>query len=160
MERIISLNKATELSQTLKKEGKAVALTGGCFDILHVGHITLFQKAKDSADVVFVFLESDEKITQLKGEGKPIHTQKERAFVLSELRSIDYIIPLPFFKDNEKYDTAVETIHPTVLVTTKGDKYIAHKKRQAKKIDAKIVFAAFQENVSTTKIADILRKEL
>lgn len=160
MNRIISLNKAKIISHNLQKSGKTVALTGGCFDILHIGHLSLFQKAKKIADTVFVFLESDEKIQHLKGHDKPIHQQPDRAALLSELRSIDYIIPLPFFETNDRYDTAVNDIHPNFLVTTKGDTSIIHKKRQAKAVGAQIVYASFTPNISTTKIADILRREL
>ena len=160
MKRIINLNKAKKLSDDIQRSGKTVALTGGCFDILHIGHLSLFQKAKKSADTVFVFLESDEKIQHLKGHDKPIHQQHDRAALLSELRSIDYIIPLPFFETNDKYDAAVNAIHPNFLVTTKGDTSIIHKKRQAEAIGAQIVYAPFTPNISTTKIADILRKEL
>lgn len=160
MKRVISLKIAQKISEELQEESKTIALTGGCFDILHIGHVTLFEKAKATADTVFVFVESDEKIKQIKGIQKPIHSQKDRTEMLSQLRNIDYVIPLPFFRTNDLYDKAVKVIHPNFLVTTKGDAQIIHKKRQAKKVNAKIVYANFKPNSSTTKLAEILRKEL
>lgn len=145
----------------IRKQKKKIVLVGGCFDILHLGHMRLFQHAKEKGDVLAVMLESDKKIEQTKGINRPIHSQKERAEMLSGIRYIDYIIPLPFIADNEIYDTIVQQIHPDIIVTTEGDVAIIHKKRQAQKIGAQIALVNKPlQHISTTNILSLLQKEL
>lgn len=75
----------------LKKNGKKVAFTNGCFDILHYGHIKYLEDAKRLADVLVVGLNSDGSIKRIKGNGRPINTQADRARVLAGLSAIDYV---------------------------------------------------------------------
>src|SRR5438552_12737795 len=103
MKNIVDIKHAIEISKTLKKESKQIVLAGGCFDILHPGHIQFLQQAKTTGDVLFVLLESDKKITQLKGDQRPLHTQEERAAMLIALRFVDYVILLPYFSENIQY---------------------------------------------------------
>ena len=65
-------------------------LVGGCFDVLHLGHIKFLQAAKKIGDILFVFVESDENVKKIKGEARPINNQTERArsFVLDTLRRL------------------------------------------------------------------------
>ncbi len=67
MNKIISTEQAIKLSEKIRNEGKTIALAGGCFDILHIGHIEYLANAKKHGDVLFVFLESDENIKKIKG---------------------------------------------------------------------------------------------
>ncbi len=85
--------------ETLKKilarareEGKKIVWTNGCFDILHVGHITYLQRAAEQGDILVVGLNSDESVTRVKGPSRPIIPEEERALVLSALECVDYII--------------------------------------------------------------------
>ncbi|OPZ89235.1 MAG: Bifunctional protein HldE [Firmicutes bacterium ADurb.Bin419] len=71
--------------------GHTIVFTNGCFDIVHTGHIRLFEQAKKLGDIVVVGLNSDESVKLLKGEGHPIHTEQERAYVLGSIQYIDYI---------------------------------------------------------------------
>ena len=79
MNKIINVNDAIELAQKLNKENKKIVITGGCFDILHIGHIKLFDESKKKGDFLFVLLENDNSVRKLKGEGRPINPQIERA---------------------------------------------------------------------------------
>lgn len=160
MERIISLKKAIEISKKLQKEGKSISLTGGCFDILHLGHLALFEKSRKMGDVVFVLLESDKKIKELKGADKPFHTQKERALLLSSLRDVDYVVMLPYMNTHEQYEKVVLSIHPTFIITTEGDPKISQKKKQAHTIGAKVVSIKKKKDLSTTTIAKHIKKDL
>ncbi|MDE2025837.1 MAG: adenylyltransferase/cytidyltransferase family protein [Patescibacteria group bacterium] len=135
---VISVNQAAQISQSLREAGKRIVLTGGCFDLLHVGHIKLLEKAKEAGDVLLVLLESDKKIAESKGNHRPIHTQEERAYILSSIRFIDYVICLPYFSSNGEYDNVVTKIHPSIIAVTEGDRGIEHKQRQAKSVDASI----------------------
>jgi rfaE bifunctional protein nucleotidyltransferase chain/domain len=136
MNKIINIDQAIHMSKTIHAADKTIVLSGGCFDILHMGHITLFEKAKQQGDILVIFLESDEKIKQLKGDHRPLHTQAERAYMLSAISFIDYIICLPFFTSHEDYTNLIATLRPSVIAITKGDTMLAQKQHQAQKIGA------------------------
>ena len=158
MNKILNTEQAIKLSKKIGSEGKTVILTGGCFDILHVGHITFLTNAKKQGDVLFVFLESDENIKKIKGPHRPINTQADRAIILANLSIVDYIIPLPPFKNDEDYDELVISLKPAIIATTKGDLSRIHKDRQAGLIGAKVVEVTEQvSNQSTSRLVDILK---
>ena len=130
-----------------------IVLVGGCFDILHPGHIIFLQKAKKEGDILLVLLESDEKKRRLKGQGRPVHTQKERAKVLSALRVVDYIILLPYLENDSQYDRLVGKIKPDVIAATFGDVNISHYQRAAKLTGAKLKFVTKKiSNYSSSRI--------
>ncbi len=135
-------------------------VVGGCFDLLHIGHITFLKKAKEEGDILIVLLESDESIRTWKGENRPIHTQQERADILQALHMVDYVILLPEMKGNQSYDELVKKIHPHAIVTTKGDKGLHHKKRQAEIVDARLIEIEYIPHKSSSKIIDVLTSEL
>ena len=76
----------------LKKEGKTIVFTNGCFDILHAGHVRYLQAARALGDVLIVGLNSDESVRGLKGPTRPINCQEDRAEVLSALSAVDYVV--------------------------------------------------------------------
>jgi rfaE bifunctional protein nucleotidyltransferase chain/domain len=160
MNRTINIEQAVKLSRRFKKEGKVVILAGGCFDVLHLGHIKFLEAAKRTGNSLFVFVESDENVRKIKGEQRPIHTQDERAEVLQSIRFIDYVIKIPFLKSNDEYDKLILRLKPSIIAVTKGSNAFEHSKRQAKQIDAKLleVIGHIPEK-STTKIAQIIVDE-
>ena len=89
--KVISAEKAYQLAIELKKKGKKIVFANGCFDLLHVGHIRYLTEAKSYGDYLFVGLNSDESVKQLKGENRPYTPQEERAEILSALIPTDYI---------------------------------------------------------------------
>lgn len=139
MNKIIKIDAAIKLANKLKEQDKTIVIAGGCFDILHPGHILFLEKAKQQADVLFVMLESDETIKLTKGNKRPIHTQKDRALVLATLNTVDYIILLPPLKKDRDYDNLLLKIKPTIIATTTGDPKKFHKERQAKLIGINVV---------------------
>lgn len=138
MAEIILVNKAVAISKNLKKQGKLVVLAGGCFDILHPGHIVFLQKAKKTGDILIIFLESDEKVRLLKGVNRPIRSQESRAKALAALGIIDYIVMLPMMKNDQEYDQLVVGIKPDVIAVTSKDKSLIHHQRAAKLAGAKL----------------------
>lgn len=153
MAEIISSNKTVGLSENLKRQGKSIVLVGGCFDILHPGHTTFLERAKKEGDILIVLLESDQKVKELKGINRPVHTQKERAKVLSALRAVDYIVMLPYMKSDTEYDELVSKIRPDVIAITKCYANIYHHERAAKKIGAKLqTVTKIVDNHSTSRI--------
>jgi len=75
----------------LREEGKSIAFTNGCFDILHVGHVRYLTEAKKTADILVLALNSDSSVRTIKGEKRPLIPQGERAEVLAGLSSINYV---------------------------------------------------------------------
>ena len=134
---------------------KKIVLVGGCFDILHPGHIIFLEKSKQVGDVLVVMLESDEKIKKIKGENRPIHNQKARALVLKALKFVDEVILLPNLKTEKEYDQVIKKIKPDIIAVTFGDPDIHHKKRSAKLVGAKLKFVVRRlKNHATSSLLD------
>ena len=103
--------------QLLKKQGKKIVFTNGCFDILHIGHTRLFNYSKEQGDILILGLNTDASIKRLKGPKRPVVTGKERAEILAELECIDYVV---FFDENTPVDI-IKELQPDVIV--KGGDY-------------------------------------
>ena len=138
VKKIISLQGVNQLTKQLKARCEIIVLAGGCFDILHFGHIKFLEKAKKAGDILIIALENDEKIKRLKGKNRPIHSQKMRAEMLAALKSVDFIICLPFMKNNKDYLDLVEKVKPNIIAVTAGDPKLKNKKQQAKFIGGKV----------------------
>jgi D-beta-D-heptose 7-phosphate kinase/D-beta-D-heptose 1-phosphate adenosyltransferase len=115
--KIISNDDIVKFIRRLRKLHKRIVFTNGCFDILHVGHIRVFREAKKHGDVLIVGLNSDASVKRLKGEGRPVNSESDRAFTLSELKSVDGVI---IFEEDTPYEL-IKAISPDVLV--KGGDY-------------------------------------
>jgi rfaE bifunctional protein nucleotidyltransferase chain/domain len=139
MAKILSLDEAINIINFFRQENKKVVLAGGCFDILHQGHISFLQEAKKQGDILVVLIESDETIRKLKGNGRPINRQIDRAAVLAALSPVDYVIPLQPLKSDSEYDQMIFSLRPDIIATTAGDSYRSHKERQAASITAKVI---------------------
>lgn len=124
---------------------------GGCFDILHPGHVVFLQKAKKQADFLIVLLENDQRVKELKGVNRPVHTQKQRAQILSALKFVDYVVMLPYLKGEEEYDAVIQKIKPDVIAVTRGTN-TRHHQRSARKIGAGLVYVARIANHSSSAI--------
>ncbi len=132
---------------------RKIVLAGGCFDVLHPGHIVFLQKAKKLGDVLVVLLESDEKIKQLKGQNRPFFTQKERAEVLRSVKFVDQVVLLPYLKDDAGYEKVIQKIKPDVIAATHGALDNYHKVKVAKIVGAKLKYVTkIIGNYSTTNI--------
>lgn len=119
-------------------KNQKVVLVGGCFDLLHFGHHTFLQNAKNEGDILLVALESDEHIKHKKNR-QPIHTQQERAEILAALSYIDAIILLPYMSRDDEYRELVQNIKPSVIAVTAGDPHKGKKAHHAQNIGAEIV---------------------
>lgn len=158
MGKILSLKQAFETARNLAKSGKTLVLAGGCFDILHPGHIKFLELAKKEGDYLMILLESDENVREIKGDGRPVNKQRERAVILATAPSVDYIVLLPSLTQNLDYDAIIEALKPNVLATTEGEKGNYHLKRQAEQINAKVVSVTKRLNeYSSTKFVNLIK---
>lgn len=150
--------RAADKIHTLKtykktREKKSV-LIGGCFDILHYGHITFLTAAKSLGGELVIALESDEFIKRTKRRD-PFHTQNQRAEILAHLDIVDAIILLPPMKGYEDYLSLVEYVSPSIIAITEGDTRKQEKEEQAKKIGARLEVVCQQ--VPSLSTSDILK---
>jgi D-beta-D-heptose 7-phosphate kinase / D-beta-D-heptose 1-phosphate adenosyltransferase len=139
-EHIKSLDEITSLSKDLKAKGKKIIFTNGCFDILHIGHVRYLETAKSYGDILILGLNSDRSVTSIKGKGRPINIQLDRAYILAALEAVDYVV---VFDEDTPYNL-IKAVKPDVLV--KGSDYegkkvvgqdIAHELKLVQFIDAK-----------------------
>jgi glycerol-3-phosphate cytidylyltransferase len=117
MSKIKSISELSGIVSAIRKSGKKVVFTNGCFDIIHVGHIRYLAQAKEYGDVLIVGLNSDESVKALKGTGHPIQAECERAEILAALESVDYIV---IFHERVP-DVLIKEIRPDIHV--KGGDY-------------------------------------
>src|ERR1041385_1130074 len=90
-DKILSLEKLLGVRQALRASAKTLVFTNGVFDLLHVGHVRYLEAARALGDVLLVAINSDRTVRQLKGEGRPITNENERAEILAALRQVDYV---------------------------------------------------------------------
>lgn len=155
---IINMAKIINLKQlgSIKRNTSKLVLCGGCFDIFHIGHLRFLQTAKKSGDILMVLLEPDEKVKKLKGQNRPIHTQRERAQILSNISLIDYVVTLPDLKSDSDYYKLIKKIKPDIIAVTKNDIILKKKKIQAKKVGAGLLVINLINTPSTTQRIKLL----
>jgi FAD synthetase len=155
MNKIISCHSLPNLIKQLRSSDIKLVLVGGCFDILHLGHVRFLKVAKKYGTLI-VALESDENVQLLKGKDRPIHSQKERAEVLAANNSVDFIVLLPFLSTDKDYEELTNIIKPNFIAATYGDPQLPNKQKQAQKIGAKIIMVPKIPTPSTTQLAKLL----
>ncbi len=136
-------------------KNKKTVLVGGCFDLIHFGHLKFLEAAKAQGDFLIVALESDEFIKKHKRKLQ-VHHQHERAEILANLNMVDLVILLPLFKTNEEYFELVKRVRPSIIAVTEGDRQLENKKKQAKLINAEVKEVVTNlKNFSTRNIAKV-----
>ena len=134
-------------------------IVGGCFDLLHYGHITFLKKAKELGDTLIVLLESDEKVRRLKGDTRPIHNQNQRKEMLESLSFVDEVIILPAVTTDQFYADLVDQIRPDIIAATEGDPMVEQKRKQATWFGAQLVVIPKIHTPSTSQLAKLLGLE-
>lgn len=134
-------------------------LVGGCFDLIHIGHIYFLEKTKNLGGRLVVLLESDETIKKFKGDQRPIHSQAERKKMLLATKFVDEVISLPPLKTDKDYVDIIQKIHPDIIALTEGDPILDKKQKQADSIGAQLVIIPKIHTPSTSQLAKLLRLE-
>lgn len=154
MARIVDLQ---ELGNFLSEQSKGkIVLTGGCFDILHIGHVRFLSEAKRMGDTLVVLLESDEKVKRLKGKNRPVFIQRERAEMLAAIVSVDLVVLLPMMETDNDYMKLVSKIKPDVLAVTEDDPQIESKRWQAIEVKGDLKTIPLTKTFFASKLARIL----
>lgn len=149
---IKTISEISILSKELKARGKKIIFTNGCFDILHTGHVRYLESAKSYGDVLILGLNSDRSVTALKGEGRPINIQLDRAYMLAALEAVDYVV---VFDKDTPYDL-IKAVKPHVLV--KGGDYEG-KEVVGQDIADELKLVQFIDGKSTTKIIEKIQQK-
>jgi len=143
------------LIEDLKRGGRRIVLTNGCFDFLHTGHVMLFAASKRMGDVLIVAIDDDRSVRRLKGPGRPVISARERVGILSALDTIDYVVVF----SSGQLEALIETVRPDVL--TKGSNYASEEvlgRDVVEKFGGRVALVPITEKVSSSRIIDNIVK--
>ena len=146
---------AERLVNDLRASGKTIVFTNGVFDLLHIGHLRYLQEAKRLGDALLVGVNSDRSVRLLKGSGRPITAEEERAEVLAALTCVDGVVIF----DEETPRDLIQAIQPDVLV--KGSDWAEDAIVGRDIVEARggrVVRVAIQPGYSTTRIVEKIKK--
>lgn len=151
MGKIKNLKELEKDISRLKRKGKKIIFTNGCFDILHLGHLKILNVAKRKGDILIVGLNSDSSIRKIKGSKRPILTQKTRARLLASMIQVDYVV---IFSEATPYNL-IKRIKPDILV--KGDDW-KKDKIVGNELVKKVYCVKLCSGHSTTRIINKIKK--
>jgi rfaE bifunctional protein nucleotidyltransferase chain/domain len=152
---ILSRDELLRERARLRDEGKTLVFTNGVFDILHVGHVRYLAEARALGDALVVAVNSDASVRELKGAGRPLMPDNDRAEILAALRSVDYVTIF----DDLSPRTLIAELLPDVLV--KGGDYSLdqiHGREEVEAAGGRVVSLPFVEGASTSKIIERMKK--
>jgi len=150
-EKILTLPVLLKKLPALRRKGKIIAFTNGCFDLMHIGHVKYLENAGRGNRVLIVGLNSDSSISRIKGPSRPIVGQKSRSSVLAALESVDFVV---IFNEDTPYKT-IAAIKPDVLIKGadwKGKSVIGED------LVKKLEFIKYIKGFSTTNIIEKIIK--
>ena len=148
---VMTLEQAVAWRNELRKNGRKLAVTNGCFDILHRGHAQYLYESRELADALLILMNSDNAVRSLKGPTRPIVPEEHRAYMLAALESVDAVVIF----DSARCDRELLAIAPDLYV--KGGDYTLDSLESSEhaaldRCGAKIVFKPFVEGFSTSNI--------
>jgi D-beta-D-heptose 7-phosphate kinase/D-beta-D-heptose 1-phosphate adenosyltransferase len=151
----LSLDETVRLRDRWRQEGRRVAFTNGCFDLLHPGHVSLLEAARAEGEALIVAINSDASVREIKGPTRPVIPQAERAEVLLGLEAVDAVVvydePTPL--------RVIEALRPDVLV--KGADWALDRIVGREEVEAaggRVVRVPLLEGRSTTSLLERIRK--
>jgi rfaE bifunctional protein nucleotidyltransferase chain/domain len=152
-DKILSLDALAGWRRALRVQGKTLVVTNGCFDILHAGHVTYLDAARQQGDALLVGLNSDASVRQLKGEQRPVNSEGDRAAVLAALQAVDAVCIFP-----ELRATRFLTLAQPDIYVKGGDFTVEELPKEERDIVAafggRIVTIGFVPGKSTTALAE------
>ena len=110
--KVVTLDGAAEAAETARREGKRVVFTNGCYDLLHAGHVQCLQASRETGNFLIVGLNTDRSVRRLKGEGRPIFPESERAELVAAMEAVDQV----FLFDEDTPLAAILRIRPDRIV--------------------------------------------
>jgi rfaE bifunctional protein nucleotidyltransferase chain/domain len=156
-EKIVDPDRLAGIAESLRTQGRKLVLTNGCFDLLHAGHVRYLQAARALGDALAVAINGDDSVHALKGEGRPLNRESDRAEIVAALACVDYVVIFP----EARVTQLIEKVRPAIYV--KGGDYIPaslHPEERAalEKIGAEIRILPFEPGHSTSGLIERMRK--
>jgi D-glycero-beta-D-manno-heptose 1-phosphate adenylyltransferase len=150
-DKIIPWEKLREWRTALRARGKTLVVTNGCFDVLHLGHVTYLEGAREQGDVLLVGVNADAAVRQLKGPGRPVNEECDRAAVVAALASVDGVCVFP----DRTAERFLSVAQPDIYV--KGGDYSLdtldqNERREVERCGGKIVILPMVPGKSTTTL--------
>jgi rfaE bifunctional protein nucleotidyltransferase chain/domain len=154
MEKILTWTALKQETERHRSDGKTIAFTNGCFDILHVGHVRYLAEARRTADLLILGLNSDASVRAIKGKRRPLVPQQERAEVVASLACVDYVTLF----DEETPLKLIEHLRPDILI--KGGDWSEETvvgRDAVQSWGGKVVIVPLTQGASTTNIVEKIR---
>ena len=156
-DKIVPLKELAQRANKLRAAGKKIVATNGCFDLLHVGHIRYLSAARVFGDALIVGINGDQSVRELKGAGRPVNNENDRAEIVAALECVDLVTIFPEVRTTR----FLELASPHIYV--KGGDYNrdtlnAEERQVLQKIGAKIDIVPFERGYSTSELLARLNK--
>ena len=154
MTQVLDIDELIKRREELRRQGLTVVFTNGCFDLLHPGHVQYLAEARSLGDILIVALNSDRTVRILKGAGRPILSEGERAQVVSALNAVDYVIVF----DQETPRELISRLLPDVLV--KGGDWPVDEivgREEVESAGGRVLSLPYVEGSSTTDIIERIK---
>jgi rfaE bifunctional protein nucleotidyltransferase chain/domain len=156
-EKVVPLEELQQRANKLRAAGKRIVATNGCFDLLHVGHIRYLGAARALGDALIVGINGDESVRELKGAGRPVTSENDRAEIVAALAGVDLVTIFPEVRATRFLELAAPDIY------VKGGDYNqdtlnAEERQVLQKIGAKIDIVPFEHGYSTSDLLARLNK--
>ncbi len=156
-EKILDPDRLAAVADSLRGQGRKLVLTNGCFDLLHAGHVRYLQAARALGDALAVAINGDDSVRALKGAGRPLNPESDRAEVVAALACVDYVVIFP----EVRVTNLIGKVRPAIYV--KGGDYTPatlHPEERAalEKIGAEIRILPFEPGHSTSSLIERMKK--
>jgi len=156
-DKVVPLEKLQQRAKALRTAGKKLVATNGCFDLLHVGHVRYLNGARALGDALIVGINGDESVRELKGRGRPVNNQNDRAEIIAALGCVDLVAIFPELRATRFLELAA----PDIYVKGgdyKQDTLNAEEQQVLQKIGAKIDIVPLERGFSTSDLVKRLSK--
>ncbi|MEY2489206.1 MAG: D-glycero-beta-D-manno-heptose 1-phosphate adenylyltransferase [Verrucomicrobiota bacterium] len=156
-EKILDPDRLAAIADSLRAQGRKLVLTNGCFDLLHAGHVRYLRAARALGDALAVAINSDDSVRELKGKGRPLNTEKDRAEIVAGLECVDYAVIFP----EVRVTRLIEKVRPAIYV--KGGDYTPatldpEERAALERVGAEIRILPFEPGYSTSDLIERMKK--
>ncbi|HSV61852.1 MAG TPA: adenylyltransferase/cytidyltransferase family protein [Chthoniobacterales bacterium] len=154
--KIVTAEQARGIASAMREEGRKLVFTNGCFDLLHVGHVRYLEAARALGDALLVAINGDESVRGLKGEGRPLNRESDRAEIVAALGCVDHVVIFPELRAT----ALLEKVRPAIYV--KGGDYTAdslhaEERNALERIGTEIRILPFEAGHSTSGLLEKMK---